>query len=143
MVLDFRSVHVQNPGNSQSVYVSPVTATGGQDNTYTFTQAAHGFDPLTVVSFVGNTWARADKNGPLDIFVIVAVPDPDHFTVSLGGRVNIAHSFGAVPINLYLGDDGQLTITPPVINQTPRQQLFLATVIAAGVLWIRPDSRAW
>lgn len=118
------------------------------NSTHTFTtQAAHGFAVNQVVSKVGGSWVLADKDGPQDIFVIVDTPDSTHFTVGLSGKFTGAHGFGAEPANLYLGDNGLMTTTPPpaqpVNSSNPRVQLAIATVLDANTIWINPERRAW
>jgi hypothetical protein len=118
-------------------------------NIFTFATATpHGFPVLRVVTQVGGVWQLADKDGPQDIFVVVAVPDPTHFSVGLGGWFRLpAHGLGTVPANLYLGDNGLMTLTPPPITPTastdPRTQLAIATVLDAETIWINPERRAW
>jgi hypothetical protein len=95
-----------------------------------------------VVSDTGTQWVRADKDGPLDWFVVWKVT-ADTFTVlSAAGDYNFpSHPFGSARALLYLGDNGNMTKIPPEPDQTPAKQLILATVMDGNTIRYNPESR--
>jgi len=113
-----------------------------KNDTHTFTQNNHGFQPLNVVAWNGTQFVLADKNGPVDNVLVSAVPNANQFEYFLGGKLEINHPFGSDPAILYLGDNGQLTLTPPTTGLPDRENLIMGLVLGAGALFIRPEWRA-
>jgi hypothetical protein len=107
---------------------------------FTYTQVAHGFTAPSVVAWSGSAWVVADKDTAIDVFLVISTTT-DSFTVGINGVHRVDHGLGNNPGLFYLGDNGQITRTPPAANQTPKGQLILGQVLDANHFWIQPEWR--